>query len=76
MYLGPFNFEKPVTKGALPKLQVNPYSWSKVISDFSSHEKEKIYLFMSFGFNCCKIDFFCFNFFLFNNFFILEFVIL
>jgi hypothetical protein len=44
MYLGPFNFEKPVTKGALPKLQVNPYSWSKV-SDFSSHEKEKIYLF-------------------------------
>jgi hypothetical protein len=46
MYLGPFNFEKPVTKGALPKLQVNPYSWSKVISDFSSHEKEKIYLFI------------------------------
>ncbi|XP_004492244.4 serine carboxypeptidase-like 20 [Cicer arietinum] len=27
---GPFNFEKPATKGALPKLQPNPYSWSKV----------------------------------------------
>ncbi|KAL5057688.1 hypothetical protein RYX36_029292 [Vicia faba] len=27
---GPFNFEKPVTKGALPKLKLNPYSWSKV----------------------------------------------
>ncbi|PNX90791.1 serine carboxypeptidase 20-like protein, partial [Trifolium pratense] len=26
----PFNFEKPVTKEALPKLHVNPYSWSKV----------------------------------------------
>ncbi|KAE9617956.1 putative carboxypeptidase C [Lupinus albus] len=27
---GPFNFEKPNTKGTLPKLQLNPYSWSKV----------------------------------------------
>lgn len=27
---GPFNFEKPKTKGTLPKLQPNPYSWSKV----------------------------------------------
>ncbi|XP_058739519.1 serine carboxypeptidase-like 20 [Vicia villosa] len=27
---GPFNFEKPVPKGALPKLKLNPYSWSKV----------------------------------------------
>ncbi|CAL5191882.1 unnamed protein product [Lathyrus oleraceus] len=27
---GPFNFEKPVTKGGLPKLKLNPYSWSKV----------------------------------------------
>ncbi|XP_019432599.1 PREDICTED: serine carboxypeptidase-like 20 [Lupinus angustifolius] len=27
---GPFNFEKPKTKGTLPKLQLNPYSWSKV----------------------------------------------
>ncbi|XP_073222805.1 serine carboxypeptidase-like 20 [Cicer arietinum] len=27
---GPFNFEKPATKGALPNLQLNPYSWSKV----------------------------------------------
>ncbi|OIV89039.1 hypothetical protein TanjilG_31657 [Lupinus angustifolius] len=27
---GPFNFEKPKTKGTLPKLHLNPYSWSKV----------------------------------------------
>ncbi|RHN45687.1 putative carboxypeptidase C [Medicago truncatula] len=27
---GPFNFEKPKTKGTLPKLKPNPYSWSKV----------------------------------------------
>ncbi|KAI3853700.1 hypothetical protein MKW98_025217 [Papaver atlanticum] len=27
---GPFNFEKPKTYGSLPKLQLNPYSWSKV----------------------------------------------
>ncbi|XP_061350302.1 serine carboxypeptidase-like 20 [Gastrolobium bilobum] len=27
---GPFNFEKPKTKGTLPRLQLNPYSWSKV----------------------------------------------
>ncbi|KAK7256191.1 hypothetical protein RIF29_29629 [Crotalaria pallida] len=27
---GPFNFEKPKKKGILPKLQLNPYSWSKV----------------------------------------------
>ncbi|CAL0302827.1 unnamed protein product [Lupinus luteus] len=27
---GPFNFEKPKTKGSLPKLQLNPHSWSKV----------------------------------------------
>ncbi|KAF1895869.1 hypothetical protein Lal_00037986 [Lupinus albus] len=27
---GPFNFEKPKTKGTLPKLELNPYSWSKV----------------------------------------------
>ncbi|KAE9617954.1 putative carboxypeptidase C [Lupinus albus] len=27
---GPFNFEKPKTRGTLPKLQLNPYSWSKV----------------------------------------------
>ncbi|CAL0302829.1 unnamed protein product [Lupinus luteus] len=27
---GPFNFEKPKIKGTLPKLQLNPYSWSKV----------------------------------------------
>ncbi|KAF1895873.1 hypothetical protein Lal_00037990 [Lupinus albus] len=27
---GPFNFEKPKTKGSLPTLQLNPYSWSKV----------------------------------------------
>ncbi|KAF1895867.1 hypothetical protein Lal_00037984 [Lupinus albus] len=26
---GPFNFEKPKTRGTLPKLQLNPYSWSK-----------------------------------------------
>ncbi|MED6157902.1 Serine carboxypeptidase-like 20 [Stylosanthes scabra] len=27
---GPFNFEKPTIKGALPKLTLNQYSWSKV----------------------------------------------
>ncbi|KAK7256190.1 hypothetical protein RIF29_29628 [Crotalaria pallida] len=27
---GPFNFEKPKKKGSLPRLQLNPYSWSKV----------------------------------------------
>lgn len=27
---GPFNFIKPKTKGTLPTLQLNPYSWSKV----------------------------------------------
>lgn len=27
---GPFNFIKPTTKGTLPTLQLNPYSWSKV----------------------------------------------
>ncbi|KAL9227497.1 hypothetical protein vseg_003180 [Gypsophila vaccaria] len=27
---GPFNFEKPKTTGGLPKLHLNPYSWSKV----------------------------------------------
>ncbi|KAF1884030.1 hypothetical protein Lal_00012990 [Lupinus albus] len=27
---GPFNFEKPKIKGTLPKLHLNPYSWSKV----------------------------------------------
>ncbi|CAL0328184.1 unnamed protein product [Lupinus luteus] len=27
---GPFKFEKPKTKGSLPTLQLNPYSWSKV----------------------------------------------
>lgn len=27
---GPFNFEAATTKGALPKLHLNPYSWSKV----------------------------------------------
>ncbi|OIW01324.1 hypothetical protein TanjilG_10485 [Lupinus angustifolius] len=27
---GPFNFEKPKTKGTLPNLHLNPYSWSKV----------------------------------------------
>ncbi|KAJ1389212.1 Serine carboxypeptidase, serine active site [Sesbania bispinosa] len=27
---GPFKFEKPKTKGTLPTLQLNPYSWSKV----------------------------------------------
>lgn len=29
-YAGPFNFEAPTTKGSLPKLHVNPYSWTKV----------------------------------------------
>lgn len=29
---GPFNFEAPTTKGSLPKLHVNPYSWTKVSS--------------------------------------------
>lgn len=27
---GPFNFEAAKTKGGLPKLHINPYSWSKV----------------------------------------------
>ncbi|KAK7256194.1 hypothetical protein RIF29_29632 [Crotalaria pallida] len=27
---GPFNFEKPKKKGSLPKLHLNPYTWSKV----------------------------------------------
>ncbi|KAL8137162.1 hypothetical protein V2J09_003163 [Rumex salicifolius] len=27
---GPFNFEAPNSKGGLPKLHLNPYSWSKV----------------------------------------------
>ncbi|GMN34052.1 hypothetical protein TIFTF001_044861 [Ficus carica] len=27
---GPFNFEKAKTKGSLPQLHLNPYSWSKV----------------------------------------------
>ncbi|KAK9669558.1 hypothetical protein RND81_13G139400 [Saponaria officinalis] len=27
---GPFNFEAATTKGGLPKLHLNPYSWSKV----------------------------------------------
>ncbi|XP_028769706.1 serine carboxypeptidase-like 20 [Neltuma alba] len=27
---GPFNFEKAKTKGSLPTLHLNPYSWSKV----------------------------------------------
>ncbi|XP_047067637.1 serine carboxypeptidase 1-like [Lolium rigidum] len=27
---GPFNFERGSTPGGLPKLQLNPYSWSKV----------------------------------------------
>ncbi|XP_023903562.1 serine carboxypeptidase-like 20 [Quercus suber] len=27
---GPFNFEAAKTKGGLPQLQLNPYSWSKV----------------------------------------------
>ncbi|GMP48678.1 hypothetical protein CsSME_00015950 [Camellia sinensis var. sinensis] len=29
-YAGPFNFEMGETKGSLPKLHLNPYSWSKV----------------------------------------------
>ncbi|KAL5798283.1 hypothetical protein ACOSQ2_003103 [Xanthoceras sorbifolium] len=29
---GPFNFEAANTKGSLPKLHLNPYSWSKVSS--------------------------------------------
>ncbi|KAF7029054.1 hypothetical protein CFC21_040888 [Triticum aestivum] len=29
---GPFNFERGSTPGGLPKLQLNPYSWSKVSS--------------------------------------------
>ncbi|RZC47319.1 hypothetical protein C5167_040273 [Papaver somniferum] len=29
---GPFNFEKPKTCGSLPKLQLNPYSWSNVLN--------------------------------------------
>ncbi|XP_057482860.1 serine carboxypeptidase-like 20 [Actinidia eriantha] len=29
---GPFNFEMANTKGSLPKLHLNPYSWSKVSS--------------------------------------------
>uniref|UniRef100_A0A8R7VKE9 Uncharacterized protein n=1 Tax=Triticum urartu TaxID=4572 RepID=A0A8R7VKE9_TRIUA len=28
---GPFNFERGSTPGGLPKLHLNPYSWSKVI---------------------------------------------
>jgi hypothetical protein len=27
---GPFNFEAAKTKGGLPQLHLNPYSWSKV----------------------------------------------
>lgn len=29
-FAGPFNFEAAKTKGGLPQLQLNPYSWSKV----------------------------------------------
>ncbi|CAL5384681.1 unnamed protein product [Camellia sinensis] len=28
--MGPFNYETGETKGSLPKLHLNPYSWSKV----------------------------------------------
>lgn len=30
MFAGPFNFEAAETKGSLPQLHLNPYSWSKV----------------------------------------------
>jgi len=31
VFSGPFNFEAAKTKGDLPKLHLNPYSWSKVL---------------------------------------------
>ncbi|KAM0853648.1 hypothetical protein ACQ4PT_050941 [Festuca glaucescens] len=33
---GPFNFEHGSSPGGLPKLQLNPYSWSKVILHLGS----------------------------------------
>ncbi|KAL7254152.1 hypothetical protein ACSBR1_008533 [Camellia fascicularis] len=32
-WVRPFNFEMGKTKGSLPKLHLNPYSWSNVIYD-------------------------------------------
>lgn len=33
VHAGPFNFEAANSKGNLPTLHINPYSWSKVIKN-------------------------------------------
>lgn len=35
VFAGPFNFEAAKTKGGLPTLHLNPYSWSKVHNSHS-----------------------------------------